>query len=76
MALDQSCVRELLDALRSGGDLDFMREAMHFLPQGLVLSSWIGPTVITDLAPPDGRSRSIGVRARCCSGTSTRGRAR
>ena len=28
MALDQSALTELLDALRAGGDLDFLREAM------------------------------------------------
>jgi len=29
MALDQSVLSDLLDALRAGGDLDFMREAMQ-----------------------------------------------
>ena len=33
MALDQSALTELLDALRSGGDLDFMREAMQLVLQ-------------------------------------------
>ena len=31
MALDQSALTDLLDALRSGGDLDFMREAMQLV---------------------------------------------
>ena len=33
MALDQSVLTELLDALRAGGDLDFMREAMQLVLQ-------------------------------------------
>ncbi|HSH59298.1 MAG TPA: transposase, partial [Acidimicrobiales bacterium] len=36
MALDQSGLTELLDALRSGGDLDFMREAMQLVLQQLI----------------------------------------
>ena len=36
MALDQSALSELLDALRSGGDLDFMREAMQLVLQALI----------------------------------------
>ncbi len=36
MALDQSALTELLDALRSGGDLDFMREAMQLVLQALI----------------------------------------
>lgn len=36
MALDQSALSELLDALRSGGDLDFMREAMQLVLQELI----------------------------------------
>jgi putative transposase len=36
MALDQSGLSELLDALRAGGDMDFMREAMPFVLQALV----------------------------------------
>src|SRR5207248_11287526 len=36
MALDQSALTELLDALRSGGDLDFMREAMQLVLQSLI----------------------------------------
>jgi transposase-like protein len=36
MALDQSCLSELLDALRSGGDLDFMRQAMQVVLQALI----------------------------------------
>lgn len=36
MALDQSALTELLDALRSGGDLDFLREAMQFVLQALI----------------------------------------
>lgn len=36
MALDQSALTELLDALRSGGDLDFMREAMRLVLQALI----------------------------------------
>ena len=33
MALDQSALTELLDALRFGGDLDFLREAMQLVLQ-------------------------------------------
>ena len=29
MALDQSALSDLLDALQSGGDLDFLREAVY-----------------------------------------------
>ena len=36
MALDQSCLTDLLDALRCGGDLDFMREAMQPVLQALI----------------------------------------
>ena len=37
MALDQSALTELLDALRCGGnDLDFMREAMQLVLQALI----------------------------------------
>jgi putative transposase len=36
MALDQSALSDLLDALRSGGDLDFLREAMRFVLQALI----------------------------------------
>ncbi len=36
MALDQSALNDLLDALRSGGDLDFMREAMQLVLQALI----------------------------------------
>ena len=36
MALDQSALSELLDALRAGGDLDFMREAMQLVLQELI----------------------------------------
>src|SRR4051794_15074233 len=36
MALDQSALSDLLDALRSGGDLDFMREAMQLVLQALI----------------------------------------
>jgi putative transposase len=36
MALDQSALTDLLDALRSGGDLDFMREAMQLVLQSLI----------------------------------------
>jgi hypothetical protein len=33
MALDQSALTDLLDALRSGGDPDFLREAMQLMLQ-------------------------------------------
>jgi putative transposase len=36
MALDQSALTELLDALHAGGDLDFMREAMRLVLQALI----------------------------------------
>jgi len=36
MALDQSALSDLLDALRSGGDMDFMREAMQLVLQELI----------------------------------------
>src|SRR5204862_8210376 len=36
MALDQAALSDLLDALRSGGDLDFMREAMQLVLQALI----------------------------------------
>ena len=36
MALDQSALDELLDVLRSGGDLDFMRQAMQLVLQALI----------------------------------------
>jgi putative transposase len=36
MALDQSALTDLLDALRSGGDLDFMRDAMQLVLQELI----------------------------------------
>jgi putative transposase len=36
MALDQSALSDLLDALRGGGDLDFMREAMQLVLQALI----------------------------------------
>ncbi|MBA3764803.1 MAG: transposase [Actinobacteria bacterium] len=36
MALDQSALSELLDALRAGGDMDFMREAMQLVLQELI----------------------------------------
>jgi len=36
MALDQSALSELLDALRAGGDLDFMRDAMQLVLQELI----------------------------------------
>jgi hypothetical protein len=34
MTLDQSALTDLLDALRSGGDLDFMREPMQLVLAG------------------------------------------
>src|SRR5258708_7412426 len=36
MALDQSSLSELLDALRAGGDLDFMRQAMQVVLQAVI----------------------------------------
>ncbi|HYE78642.1 MAG TPA: IS256 family transposase, partial [bacterium] len=36
MALDKSALSELLDALRAGGDLDFMRQAMEMVLQALI----------------------------------------
>ena len=36
MALDQSALTELLDALRAGGDVDFMRDAMQLVLQELI----------------------------------------
>jgi putative transposase len=36
MTLDQSALTELLDALRAGGDMDFMREAMQLVLQALI----------------------------------------
>jgi transposase-like protein len=36
MALDQSVLSELLDALRAGGNLDVMREAMQLVLQALI----------------------------------------
>ena len=36
MALDQSALAEFLDTLRSGGDLDVMREAMQLVLQALI----------------------------------------
>jgi hypothetical protein len=36
MALDQSALTELLDALRTGGDIDFMRDAMQLVLQELI----------------------------------------
>src|SRR4051812_20520557 len=36
MALDQSALSELLDALQSGGDLDFLRDAMQLVLQALI----------------------------------------
>jgi putative transposase len=36
MALDQSALTELLDALKAGGDLDFMRRAMEVVLQLLI----------------------------------------
>lgn len=36
MALDQSALTGLLDAVRPGGDLDFMREAMQLVLQALI----------------------------------------
>jgi putative transposase len=36
MALDQSALTDLLDALRTGGDLDFMREARQLVLQALI----------------------------------------
>ncbi len=36
MALDQSALTELLDALRAGGDIDFIRDAMQLVLQELI----------------------------------------
>ena len=36
MTLDQSSLSELLDALKAGGDLDFMRRAMEVVLQALI----------------------------------------
>ena len=36
MALDQPVLSDLLDALESGGDLDFMRRAMEVVLQALI----------------------------------------
>ncbi len=36
MALDQSALTELLDALKAGGDLDFLRRAMEVVLQLLI----------------------------------------
>ena len=36
MALDESALTELLDALRAGGDIDFIREAMQLVLQELI----------------------------------------
>jgi transposase-like protein len=36
LALDQSALTDLLDALRAGGDLDVMREAMQLVLQALI----------------------------------------
>lgn len=48
MALDQSALTDLLDALRSGGDLDFMREAVQLVLQALIdleVTERIGPSI-------------------------------
>ena len=37
MALDQSALSELLDALRAGGDLDVVREALALVLQALIV---------------------------------------
>ena len=36
MALDQSALTDLLDALRSGGDMDVFRDAMQLVLQALI----------------------------------------
>jgi hypothetical protein len=36
MALDQSALSALLDSLRAGGDMDFMREAMQLVLRALI----------------------------------------
>jgi putative transposase len=36
MALNQSALSELLDALRAGGDLDVLREALTLVLQALI----------------------------------------
>lgn len=36
MALDQSALTELLDAIRAGGGIDFMRDALAFVLQALI----------------------------------------
>jgi putative transposase len=36
MTLDKSALTELLDALRAGGDMDFMRDAMQWVLQALI----------------------------------------
>ena len=36
MALDQSALMELLDTLRAGGGIDFMRDAMQLVLQELI----------------------------------------
>ena len=41
MALDQSALSELLDAIRAGGDLDVVRSAVEMMLQALI-----------DLEPP------------------------
>jgi hypothetical protein len=67
MALDQSALAELLDALRSGGDLDFMREAMQLVLQALIdleatEKIGAGPMSAPITAPPTATAAAPG----CC----------
>jgi hypothetical protein len=54
MALDQSALSELLDALRAGGDLDVVREAL-----GLVLQATVGVHIQGVVPNPSGNSFEV-----------------
>ena len=68
MALDQSALTDLLDALRAGGDLDFLREAMALVLQALID---LEATEVIGAGPyersPERKTHRNGTRARLLS---------
>ena len=67
MALDKSALSELLDALRAGGDLDVVREALALVLQALIEAEatqhiGAGRYERTDSAPPIATAPARG----CC----------
>ena len=63
MALSQSALNDLLDALRAGGDLDVVREALAPVLQALIDAE---ATQRIGARPGTVASAATGSKRRCC----------